>query len=251
MAARILWARVVGEGLVIVVSVLVGLGIDSWWDGRQQTREALRELEGVSAELVEARREIERGLSQHRRFLQASTELRSQLLDADLDQVVAVPDTLLMGTLFHVWVTDPPTALLDAFVSSGHLARLENDELRQEVLAWRPLLEDLRGDELRVRGFHDGELTPYVRSVADVTRTWVTVSAVARQRPTATGGSYPGGLQTTSTTPTDGETEVPATLQFRNLLTQSVDWLGLLRAQSTGALERLDDLAETIRAELD
>jgi hypothetical protein len=242
---------VLAEGVVIVVSVLVGLAIDSWWDDRQQTAEAHRELEGVLAELSEARNEIERGLGQHQRFLRASTELRSRLLTADLDQVVSVPDTLLMGTIFHVWVTDPPTALLDAFVSSGHLARLENVDLRYEVLAWRPLLEDLRGDELRVRSFNDGELTPYVRSVADVTRTWETVSAVARIRPTASLGRYPGGLQTPPDAPTEGVTDVPATLQFRNLLTQSVDWLGLLRAQSTGALEQLDLLAQAVRAELD
>ena len=73
---------------------------------------------------------------------------------------------------------------------------------------------------------------------------WPAKGAGVQQR------GYPGGLQTADDAEINGLTNVPDTREFRNLLTQSVDWLGLSRAQSNEALQEIDLLAETIREEL-
>ena len=247
MASRIPWARVIAEGLVIVASVVLGLGIDAWWDDRTATREAHQALQGVLAEFEEARAEIARGELQHGVFHESTNALRERLLVVDAGGTVSVPDTLLIGLTLITWATDPPTALLQSFVSEGHLVQLGNNELRQLILRWGPRLDDLQGDELRVRDFMEQEVTPYVSSVADLAIAWETVTAYRRIRGPR---RYAGGLQTSDDDPLDHHTDLPATLSLRNLVTKSVDQLGLLRFQSSQALIQLDLLTSAIEQEL-
>ncbi len=45
------WKRLITEGTVIVVSILLAFTIDAWWDERQQTRDAADQVARVVAEL--------------------------------------------------------------------------------------------------------------------------------------------------------------------------------------------------------
>lgn len=49
--APLAWSRLLVEGLVIVVSILLAFAIDAWWDDRQQAEEAGLQVERVIAEL--------------------------------------------------------------------------------------------------------------------------------------------------------------------------------------------------------
>ena len=53
------WPRVLAEGAVIVVSILLAFGIDAWWDDAQRTREAHAMLETLSEEIRDARAEVD------------------------------------------------------------------------------------------------------------------------------------------------------------------------------------------------
>jgi len=48
---RIEWSRMLIEGLVIVVSILLAFGIDAWWDERQQDEAAAHQVTRVVTEL--------------------------------------------------------------------------------------------------------------------------------------------------------------------------------------------------------
>jgi len=47
----IAWPRLLVEGLVIVVSILLAFAIDAWWEDRQEAEEARLQIERVVAEL--------------------------------------------------------------------------------------------------------------------------------------------------------------------------------------------------------
>ena len=49
------WLRVLIEGVVIVGSILLAFGIDTWWEGRQERSQVRAELEALAAEVAEAR----------------------------------------------------------------------------------------------------------------------------------------------------------------------------------------------------
>src|SRR5262245_61065830 len=46
------WVRVCGEGMLIVVSVILGLALDGWWDGRQANRLEADILTAVKIEIA-------------------------------------------------------------------------------------------------------------------------------------------------------------------------------------------------------
>ena len=54
------WKRLLVEGVVIVVSILLAFAIDAWWDERQQLSDAEDQVERVVAEL-QSKRGIARG----------------------------------------------------------------------------------------------------------------------------------------------------------------------------------------------
>ena len=47
----IAWPRLLVEGLVIVVSILLAFAIDAWWEDRQEAEKARLQIERVVAEL--------------------------------------------------------------------------------------------------------------------------------------------------------------------------------------------------------
>ncbi|MDH3424629.1 MAG: hypothetical protein OEN00_16655 [Gemmatimonadota bacterium] len=47
MTQRISRSRVLAEGAVIVLSILLAFGIDAWWEGRQERAEELAALSAL------------------------------------------------------------------------------------------------------------------------------------------------------------------------------------------------------------
>ena len=52
------WMRVLVEGAVIVVSILMALGIEAWWDGSQDRSAETEILAGLRADFEENDRQV-------------------------------------------------------------------------------------------------------------------------------------------------------------------------------------------------
>ena len=59
MRTSIPWPRVIVEGAVIVVSILLAFGIDAWWEGRQERAEEGRYIAALLDEAYGAANELE------------------------------------------------------------------------------------------------------------------------------------------------------------------------------------------------
>ena len=237
MTKQISWPRVFVEALVIVGSILLALGLEAWWTGAEARREARRALESVLAELGEARVEIERVGGLHGQLLSATTALALRLATVAPDQTVVVTDTLLAGLLITS-TTDAPSALIEAFISSGGLDEVENEELRRQLIAWSPVLRDLRDDEAQVRDIMNRDVMPYLWGEFDMEQARNVSVAWARGRPRSESGG------------SDYQTQVRSTLRLRNLVGQQAVWFDLLNGQSLEAVVRLRTLSDLVRLEL-
>jgi len=234
---RIPWARVLTEGVVIVASILLALGMDAWWSERDADREAHRELAVVLVELHEARAEIELMGFWHDRLGHGMASL-AEALEAGRQALVVVDDTVLAGAVLFP-VTDPPLTILEAFLGSGHLERLGDTKLRRRLAAWRAQVDDQRNDEFRARNFEDSEFAPYLRTEVEM--------AIAQNAATslwlAGRDSVPPGV---------GEpVRLPSNRRLENLVARQVAWYRLTSSQSRAVLADLDALLELITAELE
>jgi hypothetical protein len=137
--------RIVVEGAVIVVSVLMAFGIEAWWD-RAQDRAAAEDL------LVSLRTEVEFNLSQlaeAEAALATSRGAGESLLamtapDAGAPQPFLV-DSLLAATFYFATFHPATGSITD--VLNGQLHLIGSGELRHSIARWEEQVRDLREDE--------------------------------------------------------------------------------------------------------
>ncbi len=66
---RIPWVQLFIESVLVVLSVLLALALDAWYDHRQEQEKVRRALRGLHAELVENRKNLQFRVSHHRALL--------------------------------------------------------------------------------------------------------------------------------------------------------------------------------------
>ena len=145
MKAQIPWLRVFVEGVVIVGSILLALGLDTWRDERVERVAARDELQQVAVDLAENARLLEYLVRQEDRIARAVAELQVQVSAAENGDVVSVPDTFVTAFLYHPDY-DPVVASIERLLSSGRLPFVGNLQLQTALSRWPRELEDLLGN---------------------------------------------------------------------------------------------------------
>ena len=157
MKAQVPWLRVGVEGVVIVGSILLALGLDAAWEERQERAEEQSILRELRAEF-ETNQDILRGTERaHRRGLSAMLALVS-VSETNLSTAASL-DTLF-GAAAITPHYNPQTGALAASISSGRLSLIRNVELRSRLAGWDAVVSDLILDEETRRDFVIHELRP-------------------------------------------------------------------------------------------
>ena len=141
------WLRVVAEGAVIVVSILMAFGIDATWDYRSERREEVELLTGIRNEFerlgLQARTEADITEAGRTNAVRALEMTAGQLAGLDPDTATLI----LIVPIHRSFVNELPFAALRSAFSSGRLALLRSNELRTTLSEVQKRDEDL--DEFR------------------------------------------------------------------------------------------------------
>lgn len=84
------WRQGLGEGLIVLIGILLALAADAWWDQRQELKRELEYLVALRDDLRENQRRLSESLAQHERHRDAS----QSLLEMASTGTPAVPDSL-------------------------------------------------------------------------------------------------------------------------------------------------------------
>jgi hypothetical protein len=143
MNNRIPWSRLLFEGVVVVISILVAFAIDAWWDSRKVKlleEDFLARLEVAFEENAQlAERAIERGMDDSlllEQFIQMTPEEAEQIPP---NQTWAFLRALLRPNLFSQLNTAALTAILDA----GQLSAESDPQLLTTIAEWRATAGEL------------------------------------------------------------------------------------------------------------
>ena len=167
MAGSIRWIRLIGEGAVIVGSILLAFFLDAWWDDISRERDLRDQLEVVTDEMRTTRTRLESVLRAHAWNVQLSQQLRLKLGEVEAGSTVLVPDEEI-GPLLPQVTADVTTRALQAFIAAGGLKLIDDLDARAELLAWAARMEDLLDDEIYLRNFAAAELVSWLRNNADI-----------------------------------------------------------------------------------
>ena len=157
-ARRLPWLRILIEGVVIVVSILLAFGIDAWWEGQQDQAEEQRILSALLDEFAENSDILASTGEAHHREVRAMEAL---LAAAESDELPAnaTLDTIFARTLYAKHY-NPRTGALSSTISSGRINLVRNAELRNRLAGWDAIISDLVLDEQTRRDFVFPELLP-------------------------------------------------------------------------------------------
>jgi hypothetical protein len=137
------WSRVVAEGLVIAVSILLALAADAWWEGVQERRLESQYLVQLAVDFGNMDDRVTGWLESEQRDLSAAV----RLLEA-VDSDVAFPPGDSIGSWWVQSWSSPARqvgdGLLQEMVATGSLRLIRDDSLRVRLSSFVRAADDTK-----------------------------------------------------------------------------------------------------------
>ena len=161
-ARKIPWGRILAEGILIVVSILLAFGIEAWWADRDERRDEVDALRNLREDFVETAQRLTSASEGHARIRESSVRLLEMTGPTARLQISELTvDSLLMELIGGPTVF-PVTATLDALMGSGRLDIISSSELRRELAAWSAARAALQEIEREARAQMDQRFLPFI-----------------------------------------------------------------------------------------
>lgn len=116
--SRIDPARVTGEGLIIVVSILLAFAIDAWWDGQVERREEQEILSALAADFGSTRETVVHTTALYEQARDSTYRLL-RLMEGDLSAVPRSELYALIRWSIGAWSFDPRLPTYQRIVNSA------------------------------------------------------------------------------------------------------------------------------------
>ena len=213
MTRQFRWSRVVAEGAVIMVSILLAFAVDAWWQERGEIRLEREYLVGLLGELEDSRLELDSDLA-----ARAELEWGLERLIRSSDGSALPPIDSASATLGRARTTRqfaPVRSVFDDLVSSGRLQLLRSDAIRAGLLTYAQALDKNALTEQTTREFVADRFAPYLSQRVPLDA--VSLGALVQVRPGELSfeGAGTGGARTLTRLSLEALVEDDV---FRNLL---------------------------------
>jgi hypothetical protein len=160
---QIPWVRVLLEGMVIVVSILLAFGIDAWWDRARNHDLRSAYLTALKDEFESAAAEMSDQIGDHRSQLARIEGLLAGLAEG-------VPEDSILPLLngWGTYVYNPYHPVLDDLANSASVEMLGIPELRFDLLRYRWAKDFLTVMNDRERRLSEQLLHPFLLENTDL-----------------------------------------------------------------------------------
>ncbi len=231
------WQRLAAEVVAIVFGILLAIGLDTAWTGRQDRQLEHELLTVLQAELHDARLQLEVQLDKYA-YLEPATKTVADLLARNGAGTVMVPDTLLAGVIYDMSY-NPPTGTATTLLSSGQVDLLQSLPLRSALAGWPAAIEDGLEEQLSSWDLGDERLEPLLQAaVPNLGPTYAVMSLWQEERRIVNGAS-------------EGETAVTASAELWNAIYQQLTMIRNARVDLVeGTLNHLQWLEALVAQEL-
>jgi len=227
MTRRIQWARwdwnprlrwFAAEIVVVVAGILIALGLNAWWQGRQQDQEEQRLLLALHQEFTANQDRLAEILAFHEDVKGTARTLLSVSADLPPDLPADSVDQLLADVTWWASYTTLESTVLDAAVQDGQLSLVGTDSLRRLLSTWRSEVESAESQSSQEFAHYANTWLPLLQTEADIAQ-------VANRATEIPGGQtpYQGAPVPLSPERTDHRLMIQ-TRTFRNALVQKL-WI--------------------------
>ena len=149
---KIPWSRVAVETTAIVASILLAFAIDAWWADREIDQWQSAQLRALREEFSTNLEGLGNVVRTHDSNARSLESLIAQIQGSDDKTLVTVSDAVLAPLV--AWRTsDISTGTLDALLSSGRLADIDNSMIRRALATWPSEVGNAQEDEILAQNF--------------------------------------------------------------------------------------------------
>lgn len=159
LTRNIPWMRILAEGTIIVVSILLAFWIDAWWQEQVEKRESAALVRGLHADFTASQLHLREWLAGNKRVLQAASEFLMSVRKTPVNDELEVRHEWLVAAV-SAPTFDPTDTSLRTAVATGQIELITDQELRNSLAVWRQQLEDTQEDELLIREIVVNQLIP-------------------------------------------------------------------------------------------
>ena len=143
--------RLLLEGIVVILSILIAFGLDAWWDRSVERRDFLDDLTNVEQELASNIEAVTAAVEFQSRAVASIDVLLDHAAATPVGAPMSVADTVILQAFVSTPSYDPSTGAIDALIASGRLSDLDDAELKSILTDFRTAVLDIREDELAAR----------------------------------------------------------------------------------------------------
>jgi hypothetical protein len=230
------WLRVFVEGVVIVGSILLAFGIEAWWDGVQEEEKVRQDLLGVAQEIAENRERVLWQVDLMERIAVGGAAM-AEMMESDRESTMTdLPDTLAWLVMSTGPTLDASSGALDALITSGRLASVDDLELRRRLSGLGDRIGDALENQFRVVELFDREMRPATYDYFDNTSVNDVGAAFWIQEERVPGRALVHRAHV----------EFPNSLSIRNLVRFRNLNMGSAVNEMRTVLQELDDLLELL-----
>ena len=152
--------RLLLEGIVVIVSILIAFGLDAWWDRSVERRDFVDDLANVELELATNIAAVAAAVEFQARAMASIDVLLDHAAATPVGAPMSVPDTVILQAFVSTPSYDPSTGAIDALIASGRLSDLDDAELKSILTDFRTAVLDIREDELGARSAAHDRVLP-------------------------------------------------------------------------------------------
>ena len=232
---------------MVLVSILLAFFLEGWRQERELRHDLERELASVQLALERNRELAAAEIAALDRMSAAGDAVMAGMLSAAGQRVVAVDDTLAALALQWRISFAPSLGAVDALISSGRLAQIENPELKLGLAGLSEVIRDVVGDEIQSLEMTNNLLYPELARLDALPPPGGAMSAFLRSA--AEAGLTPQERLGRDPLPSFGSVALPTAPVIRNYLRLRLGPLSAARSEFVLLRDHLDTLVGLIMAE--
>ncbi len=134
----------------IVGSILLAFAIDAWWENRQELEIEHAILVSLHRDFLQSRIDLDVALATFENWHDQFARFQSAT-PAELTQLDNATAGSILMSLYPGFTFDATSGTLDALVSDGRLALIEDTKLRGGLVTWLRSLADIAENEADIR----------------------------------------------------------------------------------------------------
>ena len=141
------WSRILGEGIIIVVSILLAFWIQAWWEDAKDAERERAHLEALQVEFKANLKSLESNIARLESIKSAAVSL-IYIIEGKVDRPSVDSLSDITWEAFSFPPYEPRTTAYENLISTGDISLIRDESLKSDLAVFASTVETYRRGEI-------------------------------------------------------------------------------------------------------